>query len=166
MAADHPLDSDEELFWRALLRLVVSLPRTLDGDLERDARLSLSDYAALLALSEVPDQQLRLADLAAAVGRSASRVSRLVDSLAGRGLVAKERCCDDGRGSIAVLTPEGLGELQAAVPAHMASVRHRVIDHLGAGPKDDVARILVAMAAGLADRPPSSPVPGPRQGAG
>lgn len=157
MATDHPLDPDEELFWRALLRLVVALPRTLDGDLERSAGLSLSDHAALLVLSEAPGERLRLADLAAAVGRSASRVSRLVDSLAGRGLVTKERCCDDGRGSVARLTPGGLDELAKAGPAYVASARRRVFDHLGAGPKDDVARILVAMAAGLADRPSSPP---------
>ncbi|WP_329183201.1 hypothetical protein [Actinacidiphila glaucinigra] len=37
MALEAPLDSDEERFWRALVRVVVALPKALDDDLLKAA---------------------------------------------------------------------------------------------------------------------------------
>jgi DNA-binding MarR family transcriptional regulator len=57
-------------------------------------------------------------------------MTRLVDDLQDRGLVAKRASTEDGRGSVAELTPAGLAKLRAAWPAHLASVRCRVVDHV------------------------------------
>lgn len=125
-----PLTSEEEELWRALNRLLIALPRALDDDLKRATGLSLNEYATLMFLSETDGQELRMTDLAAATALSASRMSRMVESLRGFGLVEKVPSSDDGRGSIARLTPAGLQRLKDAYPYHLASARARVMNHL------------------------------------
>jgi len=126
--ADLPLTAREEVLWRAIQRLTVSLPRALDDDLLRSTGLSLTDYAVLMHLSEAENHMLRMTDLATATALSASRITRVVENLQSRGLVDKRRCDGDGRGYNAVLTPEGLQRLKAAYPTHLASARRRVLD--------------------------------------
>ena len=125
-----PLSPDEEVLWRALSRIIVILPRALDHDLTNSAGLALHEYALLLHLSEAENRELRMAELAAAVGLSPSRITRLVDDLRLRGLVTKFRSGTDGRGNVACLTDKGFARLEAAYPEHLASVRNRVFDHL------------------------------------
>jgi len=83
-----------------------------------------------MSLSEAENQELRMADLAAATALSASRITRVVDALLSRGQVVNRRCEADARGNVATLTPEGLKRLRAAYPTHLASARERVMDHL------------------------------------
>jgi DNA-binding MarR family transcriptional regulator len=146
-AGTPPLSGDEEVLWRALIRIAVTLPRGLDDDLARTAGISLSEYVVLMNLSEAENQAMRLSALAAAVALSLSRVSRLVDELQAQGLVTKERDAVDTRGSIATLTPAGLERLRAAYPAHLDSVRQRVLDHVAPDLVLPVARALAAVAA-------------------
>lgn len=125
-----PLDAEEELLWRALTRLAIALPRHLDADLLQATGLSLTEYAALMTLSEAPHRQLRMAELASASGMSASRITRVVDHLQKQDLITKKRCAGDGRGFIAVLTELGLARLRQAYPSHLASARRHVFAHL------------------------------------
>ncbi|MFJ9374737.1 MarR family winged helix-turn-helix transcriptional regulator [Streptomyces sp. NPDC101455] len=129
-AAEDPLTAQEERLWRALMRVIVALPRSLDDDLLRATGLTLTEYVVLMSLSEAENHELRMADLAAATALSASRITRVVDALQSRGQVAKRRYEGDARGNVATLTPEGLKRLQAAYPIHLASARKRVMDHL------------------------------------
>lgn len=130
MTAEDPLTAEEERFWRALMRIIVALPRSLDEDLLRSTGLTLTEYVVLMNLSEAENQELRMADLASATALSASRITRVVDALQSRGQVVKRRYEGDARGNVATLTPEGLKRLQAAYPVHLASARKRVMDHL------------------------------------
>ena len=129
-AEDAALTAQEERFWRALMRVIVALPRSLDDDLLRATGLTLTEYVVLMSLSEAENQELRMADLAAATALSASRITRVVDALQSRGQVVKRRYEGDARGNVATLTPEGMKRLQAAYPVHLASARKRVMDHL------------------------------------
>ncbi|MFD8719041.1 MarR family winged helix-turn-helix transcriptional regulator [Streptomyces sp. NPDC059629] len=130
MIPKAPLTSQEERFWRALLRVIVALPRSLDDDLLRSTGLTLTEYVVLMNLSEAENQELRMTDLASATALSASRITRVVDALQSRGQVVKRRYEGDARGNVATLTPEGLKRLQDAYPVHLASARKRVIDLL------------------------------------
>ena len=129
-AAEDPLTAQEERLWRALMRVIVALPRSLDDDLLRATGLTLTEYVVLMSLSEVENQELRMADLAAATALSASRITRVVDALQSRGQVVKRRYEGDARGTVATLTPEGRKRLESAYPVHLASARKRVMDHL------------------------------------
>jgi DNA-binding MarR family transcriptional regulator len=156
VANPEPLSPTEELFWRALMRIVVSLPRQLHDDMVRAAGLTASEYTVIMNLSEAPNRQLRMADLAIATGLSASRTTRLVDALQSRGLVSKRASSADGRSNLAELTSLGLAKLRAAWPVHVASVRRRVIDHVPPGTLAKAAQALEAIAAELEERRPGA----------
>ncbi|MFJ5275023.1 MarR family winged helix-turn-helix transcriptional regulator [Streptomyces sp. NPDC088358] len=143
------LTTDEERFWRALMRVIVALPRSLDDDLLRSTGLTLTEYVVLMSLSEADNQELRMADLAAASALSPSRITRVVDTLQARGQVVKRRHGGDGRGNVASLTPEGQKRLQAAYPVHLASARARVMDQLDGRSLSALVRQFEAVAKGL-----------------
>ena len=145
----EPLNETEEAFWRALMRIVLSLPRRLDSDLMRTVGLAANEYTTLMCLSEAPGRELRMADLANAAALSASRMTRIVDDLQTRGLVTKRASSEDGRGNVAKLTPAGLAKLKQAWPTHLASVRDRVFDNVDPGTIPQAARALSEIAAQL-----------------
>jgi DNA-binding MarR family transcriptional regulator len=149
VAKVDPLTVTEEVFWRALMRIVLWLPRRLDNDLVRGVGITANEYTTLMCLSEASGRELRMADLAHAAALSASRMTRLVDDLQGRGLAAKRASSEDGRGYVAKLTPAGLAKLKKAWPVHLASVRDRVFDHVDPGTVAETAQALSAIAARL-----------------
>src|SRR3954462_15875055 len=126
-----PLTADEEDFFRAFMRTMVAVPRAFDADLLREQGISVSEYAALMHLSEAPDRQMRMSDLAVASSLSLSGMTRIVARLEKQDLVRRERCATDRRGWLAVPTASGLDRLRAAWPTHLASVRRQMMDHLG-----------------------------------
>src|SRR3954454_14876010 len=126
-----PLSPDEEAFFRAFMRATVAVPRAFDADLLGEQGMSVSEYAVLMRLSEAPDQQMRMSDLAVANSLSVSGMTRIVARLEKQDLVRRERCVTDRRGWLAVLTDSGLERLRAAWPTHLASVRRHMMDHLG-----------------------------------
>lgn len=125
-----------------MVRLIITLPRTLDDDLQRGAGLSLTHYIVLMRLSESAERQLRMSDLAKQADLSPSRMSRIIHSLQAQGLVDRAGSSDDGRANIATLTDAGFEALRAAWPVHLASARTIVFDRL------DPAE-LPAIAAGI-----------------
>ena len=151
VARPEPLTPTEEMFWRSLMRIVLSLPRQLHEDMVRAAGLTASEYTVIMNLSEAPNRQLRMADLATATGLSASRTTRLVDALESRGLVTRRASSSDGRSNLAELTALGLAKLRSAWPAHVASARSRVLDHIPPGTLAKTAQALRAVAAQLED---------------
>ncbi len=152
MARVEPLNESEEAFWRALMRVVLSLPRRLDSDLVRTVGITANEYTTLMCLSEAPGRELRMADLANAAALSASRMTRLVDDLQARGLVTKRVSAEDARGNVAKLTPAGLAKVKKAWPAHLASVRDRVFDHVDPATVKKAAQALSEIAAQLESR--------------
>jgi DNA-binding MarR family transcriptional regulator len=149
----EPLTPAEEALWRALMRIVITLPRLLDSDLVRATGLTASEYTTIMCLSEAPNRELRMADLAEATGLSPSRTTRLVDDLQSRGLVIKRASSADGRSNLAKLTGEGMAKLKSAWPAHLASVRGRILDQIDASAIKSAGDVLSMVAAQLDDKP-------------
>ncbi|MEV5177808.1 MarR family transcriptional regulator [Streptomyces flaveolus] len=138
----RPLTADEEAVVRALGRVIYAMPRAVDVDMVREQRLPLVEYLALMNLSEAPDRQMRMGDLAAAVEMSVSGMTRLVDRLERRGLVRRVRSAEDARGWNASLTDAGFARLEKAWPTNLASVRRHFLDHLAGL---DLARLAAAL---------------------
>jgi DNA-binding MarR family transcriptional regulator len=151
MATVEPLSSTEETLWRAVMRLVKVIPRHLDNDLIRGAGLTASEYTTIMHLSEAPNRELRMADLANVTDLSASRMTRLVDGLQTRGLMTKTASSSDARGNVARLTPRGMAKLRSAWPVHLASVRRRFFDCIDPAAVEGVAKALAEVAAHLED---------------
>ena len=125
-----PLNDDEELVWRSLMQLVFNLPRDLGDDLQRSCGLSSTDYSVLMHLSEAPDGQLSMSELATRTNLSPSRISRVIDNMARIDLVERRPGPLDARTTLAALTKSGLASLRRAWPHHLRSVRRRAFDHL------------------------------------
>jgi DNA-binding MarR family transcriptional regulator len=126
----HPLTADEEALLRELGRVMIVLPRVIDADMMREEHLPLSEYTTLMYLSEAPDRLMRMSELAATCNLSLSGITRVVTRLEKQGLVERVRCDEDARGWNAVLTDAGLARLEKAWPAHLASARRHVFDHI------------------------------------
>jgi DNA-binding MarR family transcriptional regulator len=149
---DGPLDADEQALWRALMEVVQALPRALDDQFVRETGLTMTEYSVLVALSEAPDREMQLSNLASATSLSLSRISRVVDSMEKRALVSKCKSDSDGRSSLAVLTDTGLRTLQAAYPGHLARVRRIVFGHLDKADVVATLPVLRRIAQGLRDQ--------------
>jgi DNA-binding MarR family transcriptional regulator len=154
MAKIEPFSPGEESLWRALMVIVKALPRYLDSDLVQGSGLTASEYTTIMHLSEAPNRELRMNDLASATGLSPSRMTRLVDDLQTRSLVTKVASSTDARGNVARLTPRGMAKLRAAWPVHLASVRTRFFDHLDATSIEVVGRAMSVVADQLEDTSP------------
>jgi DNA-binding MarR family transcriptional regulator len=147
-----PLSAHEEAFLRAWSRAALTVPRALESDLLIGQGMSLSEYTALMHLSEAPGRTLRMSDLASACALSLSGMSRIVGRLETQGLVERERASCDGRGLNAVLTEAGMVRLRRAWPTHLASVRRHVMDHLSELDLPAVTAALHRFGGDTADR--------------
>ena len=125
------LTADEQEAWRACIRLAKMLTRQLDRDLHPFG-LSVNDYEILVELSEASGYRLRMTELADRTAQSRSRLSHQISRMADKGLVCREDCPGDKRGTFAVITPRGLATIEHVAPSHVASVRRHFIDHLTA----------------------------------
>jgi DNA-binding MarR family transcriptional regulator len=74
-------------------------------------------------------------------------MTRLAARLETLGYIRRVPCANDARGLNAILTEAGLARLQEAWPAHLASVRRHIFDHLGDIDLCELARALDRMAA-------------------
>jgi DNA-binding MarR family transcriptional regulator len=143
------LDGDEEILWRTLVEVLVRLPRILDEQFDREARVGMAEYAVLVALSEAPDHQLRMSELAEASALSRSRTTRVVEELVRRSLVTRRKSDLDGRGAVAAVTAEGLSVLEAAYPGHLARVRALVLDHITRSEMRTMTQVLARVLQAL-----------------
>jgi DNA-binding MarR family transcriptional regulator len=130
-AAGQPnwLTPEEQQAWRAHLATSKLLSRQLDRDLNSFG-LGINDYEILVVLSEAPDHQLRMTDLADATAQSRSRLSHQITRMEAAGLVRRESCPGDKRGLNAVLTGRGMETIERVAPYHVESVRRHFIDRL------------------------------------
>ena len=141
------LDDSEMRAWLGYRRMFLLLNAQVNRDLARDSGLSEPDYDVLSNLAEAPDQRGRLSELAARMLWSQSRLSHHISRMEQRGLVTREECQTDARGSVVVLTKQGQRTLEKAAPHHVESVRKHIIDLLS--PKQiealgDIAETVVA----------------------
>lgn len=126
--------------WRGMLRVHAALVKALDAELLHAHDLPLISYEVLITLDAAPGRRRRMADVADSVLLSRSGTTRLVDRLVGKGLIAREECADDGRGSFAVLTDDGAELLEQARTTHLEGVRERFLRHFD----EDELRVLAA----------------------
>ena len=94
--------------WATVVATVGRIETSLNLWLSQSHGLGLTDYRALALLSEAPDRELRISELAIRIGLNQSSTTRLVGRLELKGLVTRDTCPEDGRGVYAVITETGL----------------------------------------------------------
>jgi DNA-binding MarR family transcriptional regulator len=116
--------------WVGYRRMRLLLDLQINRELMNESGLSEPDYDVLSNLTQTDGHRMRLSDLAAHMRWSKSRLSHHVTRMQQRGLVDREECAEDGRGSMLVLTRQGERAIGEAAPGHVASVRRHLIDLL------------------------------------
>ena len=93
--------------WNQLESQHARVREALEHALQRDHRLSLSEYEVLRRLSDSPEGHRRIQELAEEIHLSQSALSRLVQRLEDDGYVCRNVCDHDRRGVFACVTDEG-----------------------------------------------------------
>jgi DNA-binding MarR family transcriptional regulator len=115
MSSDHLLNQ-----WSELESAHARVREALERALEREHRLSLSEYEVLRRLAEAPKGHRRIQELADEVHLSQSALSRLVQRLEESGYVSRAICDHDRRGIFACITDAGRKAQKDANPTHRA----------------------------------------------
>jgi DNA-binding MarR family transcriptional regulator len=136
--------------WRAFLTAHARVTEVLERELHADRKMPLSWYDVLVQLSEAPDGQLRMHELANRVLLSRAGLTRLVDRMVASGFVERRPCPDDRRGTFVAVTEAGRAANVEAAPVHLRGVNEHFIRRLGAAEAATVAKALGRVAEALA----------------
>ncbi|MCR6484955.1 MarR family transcriptional regulator [Amycolatopsis sp. OK19-0408] len=162
------LGEDEHRAWINLVKVLLTLPGVLESQLLRDSDLTLLGYMILARLSVVPEETLRMSEIAEMANGSLPRISHAVARLEDRGWVTRKVCTGQGRRfTTATLTDAGRAHLLASSPEHVTLVRRLVVDPLGADfvpIGDAVAKIVETLGLPTEVLKPGEEVAGRRPG--
>jgi DNA-binding MarR family transcriptional regulator len=106
--------------WNELESEHARVREALEQHLQREHRLSLTEYEVLRRLSESPEGHRRIQELAEEIHLSQSALSRLVQRLEDDGFVCRNVCDHDRRGVFACVTDEGRKAQAEAHPTHVS----------------------------------------------
>jgi DNA-binding MarR family transcriptional regulator len=128
--------------WRGFLLSHAAITRELDADLVARHGLTSRDYEVLLFLAAEPDRKLPMSALAERTMLTRSGVTRLVDGLAGCGLIERRACESDARVSYAQLTDAGYERLREAGRTHAEGIRNAFLRHFDQNEVATLAELL------------------------
>lgn len=117
--------------------------REIDRALDRDERISVTEFDVLITLHNAPGHELRMTNLARATMLSSGGMTRLVGRLEERGYVRRDQDPDDARAFRAVLTADGEQKLAAARLTHDGVLSEMIGSRLGA---DELHGVELALA--------------------
>ncbi len=138
MIANSNLDNLRSSLWRLFLTAQVKLRDRIEVKLDRAGMPSLEWYDVLFTLKEAPEQRLRLSELAEKVLLTRSNLTRLVDRLENAGLLQRQSCPSDRRGTFAVLTEAGLAMQEQMWPIYAEGI----VEYFAGQINDDEVEIL------------------------
>lgn len=140
--------------WRAYLRMQRAIEVALVHQLGTTG-ISRPDFEVLVPLSEADNRSMRVRDLASWLGWDRSRISHQLRRMEERGLITREDCVEDARGTVVRLTDKGYEVTVVAAPGQVATVRRVLVDLLEPDEVDQLTAIAerVAAAAGYANLP-------------
>ncbi|HEX6460247.1 MAG TPA: MarR family transcriptional regulator [Thermoleophilaceae bacterium] len=116
--------------WRGLLRGQALLIEEVERELAAAGLPPIGWYDVLTELDKAGGR-LRIHELADAVILSRSGLTRLLDRLEAAGLLRREPCEDDRRGTHAVITPSGRRMLARMWPVYERCLAEHFAPHIG-----------------------------------
>ncbi|MGO0575530.1 MarR family winged helix-turn-helix transcriptional regulator [Ornithinimicrobium panacihumi] len=143
------LNEEQMRVWRLWLRTQTELPAALARAMSQDSELSMQDYETLVRLSEAEGQRLRISVLADQMHWERSRLSHHLRRMVSRGLIVKEDCADDGRGSFVRLAEAGRQAQVEAAPGHVRAVREFFLAGMSAEDMAVLERVLTRFLANV-----------------
>ena len=129
MAKAKWLNEAELKAWRGFVATAAELHRVIESDLAQFG-IDGGDYQLLAMLSEAPEHRMQLCELAEILRLSRSGLTRRMEGVVKAKFVERVSAETDRRTAYAHLTDKGYTFLKRIAPAHVKSVRNRLIDHL------------------------------------
>jgi DNA-binding MarR family transcriptional regulator len=136
------------LAWESLFRAQVNVLRELNREFPT-GELSFNEYDVLFNLTRHEGRKLRIRDLGKHLLLTQPSISRMVDRLAGRGLVVKERDPGDGRGTFVCLTDEGYALYRKVAVTHGESITRHVAGALSADELRSLYKLTEKLRGGV-----------------
>ena len=144
------LDDEEMDAWLGFNGVMLLLPAALDSQMQRDNGITMFEYLVMAMLSEAPGHTLQLKRLATVVNGSLSRLSHVVTRLEKREWVCRTPLPENGRITMATLTPAGYAKVVASAPSHVRTVRDLVFARLDRDQVRQLAAVSDRLLAPLA----------------
>ncbi|GAA4978763.1 hypothetical protein GCM10023205_53670 [Yinghuangia aomiensis] len=143
------LDPHEDRAWQSFFGMQVLFWRKMAQQLHQDTGLSEPDLAILGALNDAPQGRLRPFQLGSVTDFEKSRLHHQLDRMMRRGLITREPCADDPRGTTVVLTAQGREAILQAIPRRAAHIRQWLIEPLDHAQLDVLTEVCDLVAEGL-----------------
>lgn len=150
-STSHQEQGTAQQAWRAYFEATALLQDRIERHLKEQMDLTLGDYNLLLLLSEAPEHRLRMGQLASRMVFSPSRLTYQVKNLEARGLVTRQACSDDRRGSEAELTEAGRRLFRQAAAVHARQVRQEFLDQLDEHETETLLQVFSRLGRSLED---------------
>ena len=131
--------------WRGLLNAHAALTNRIDAAFAEAELPPLTWYDVLWAVRKQEGRRARLSGLAGELTVSRGGMTKLVDRLERAGLLAREQCAEDRRGSYAVLTDEGEEMLRRMWRVYSGVLQDSVVDRLSSEQAKELGRSLLLL---------------------
>ena len=133
-------DGCESGAWRAVFVAHHLVSERIEEALAGAGLPPLSWYDVLFTVAGAPGQRLRMFEVAEGIVMSRSGLTRLVDRIERAGLLRRETCPSDRRGTQLALTEQGEALLRQAAPVYTAAIEEHFLRHLA-----DPAAVVTAL---------------------
>jgi DNA-binding MarR family transcriptional regulator len=143
------LDPADWAMWREMTAMRAGVDRALEHRLQRDAGISAADFDVLRSLADADGHRLRAGALAESLGWEKSRISHQVRRMAERGLVEREDCPTDLRGTWVVLSDAGADAFATASCGYVETLDRVVFSRLDSDDRATMRRIASTVIDGL-----------------
>lgn len=120
------------------------LSARLDHNLGAVHGIGYVEFMVLYQLAQSPGLRMRRVDLATAIGRTASGVTRLLKPMEKTGFIARDSSDRDARVSLVTLTPAGRQRLEDALST-MNELGQRLTQSVGDSQLDSTAAALAIL---------------------
>lgn len=129
----------------------VRLAERINRELFRETGLSEADFDILTALIEYGDESVRAIALRCGLQWEKSRLSHQLRRMEERGLIAREACIEDNRGSMVRITPHGHELACKAKAVHDRALQQYLFEVLDEDQLRALEKITGTVLAGLGE---------------
>lgn len=140
--------------WESYRRMRPRLTGRLNRALFQETGLSEADFEVLSALAESQTESVRAMELRCGLEWEKSRLSHQLRRMESRGLLARNECPEDNRGSVIAITSLGSEVVGNARRVHEEAVRRLVIARLTPEQLRQLGLIAELILEGLAEPHP------------
>ena len=121
-----PISDTQTAAWESYQRMRVLLTRRINRELSQKTGLSEADYEILAALTDAQAESVRVLALRCGLAWEKSRLSHQLSRMEARGLLTREECIEDNRGSVVRVTEAGR-KLAAEARVHYEEAVQRYV---------------------------------------